>query len=69
MAGDLQNVASSFLGANDMRGLNLSSNDPKFKQLERYLNNVRILIPSSNVHQTEQGQKQRTRRKVHVLEE
>jgi hypothetical protein len=47
MAGNLRNVAQSFLGASDSRALNLSSNDPKFKQLERFLNNVKISIPSS----------------------
>ena len=51
-AGDLRNVALSFLGVTDTRALNLSSNDPKFKQLERFLNNVRISIPSSNGQRT-----------------
>jgi hypothetical protein len=52
LAGDLRNVAMSFLGAADGRALNLSSGDPKFKQLERFLNNVRISIPSSNGQRT-----------------
>ena len=52
MAGDLRNVALSFLGMTDTRSLNLSSNDPKFRQLEKFLNNVRIRIPSSSGHRT-----------------
>jgi hypothetical protein len=32
--------------------LYLSSSDPKFQQLERFLNNVRISIPSSNGQRT-----------------
>jgi eukaryotic translation initiation factor 2C len=52
LAGDLRNVALSFLGTTDTRALNLSSNDPKFKQLERFLNNLRISIPSSNGQRT-----------------
>jgi len=52
LAGDLRNVALSFLGTTDTRALNLSSSDPKFKQLERFLNNVRISIPSSKGQRT-----------------
>ena len=52
LAGDLLNVALSFLGVKDTRALCLSSNDPKFKQLERFLNNVRISIPSSSGRRT-----------------
>jgi len=52
LAGDLRNVALSFLGTTDTRALNLSSNDPKFKQLERFLKNVRISIPSSKGQRT-----------------
>jgi hypothetical protein len=48
LAGDLRNVALSFLSAANGCALNLSSSDPKFKQLEQFLNNVRISIPSSN---------------------
>ena len=48
MNGDLVSVALSFLGAKDARALNLSSNDPKFKQLERFLKNVIITIPAAN---------------------
>jgi len=48
MAGDLCNITLSFLGTSDMRALNLSSSDPRFKQLERFFNNVQISIPSSN---------------------
>jgi hypothetical protein len=36
----------SFLGTTDTHALNLFSSDPKFKQLERFLKNVRISIPS-----------------------
>ena len=53
LAGDLRNVALSFLGTSDTRALNnLSSSDPRFKQLERFLNNVRISIPSANGQRT-----------------
>jgi len=52
LAGDLRNVALSFLGTTDTRALNLSSSDPKFKQLERFLNNLRISIPTSNGRRT-----------------
>ena len=52
MAGDLRNVALSFLGATDARSLQLSSGDPKFKQLEKFLNNVRISIPGSSGKRT-----------------
>jgi len=52
LAGDLCNVALSFLGATDIRALNLSSSDPKFRQLEKFLNNVRISIPSSSGKRT-----------------
>ena len=47
-ASNLQNVAMSFLGVNDLSALNPSSNSPKFKQLEIFLNNVQILIPLSS---------------------
>jgi eukaryotic translation initiation factor 2C len=36
----------------DGKVLNLSAADPKFKQLERFLNNVRISIPSANGQRT-----------------
>ena len=52
LAGNLVGVALSFLGASDARALNLLSNDPKFKQLERFLKNVKISIPSSNGRRT-----------------
>ena len=52
LAGDLRNVALSFLGTTDIRALNLSSKDQKFKQLERFLTNVRISIPASNGKRT-----------------
>ena len=52
LAGDLRNVALSFLGTTDTRALNLSSSDPKFKQLEKFLNNVQISIPTSNGRRT-----------------
>jgi hypothetical protein len=52
LAGDLRNVALSFLGTTDARALNLSSSDPKFKQLEKFLNNVQISIPSANGRRT-----------------
>ena len=52
LAGDLRNVALSFLQTTDTRSLNLSSHDPKFKHLEKFLNNVRIRIPSSSGHRT-----------------
>jgi hypothetical protein len=52
MAGDLHNVGMSFLGARDHRALSLSSSDPNFKKLERFLNNVRISIPSSKGQRT-----------------
>jgi hypothetical protein len=48
MAGSLRNVSQLFLGALDLCPLNLLSSDPKFKQLERFLNNVKIPIPSSS---------------------
>jgi hypothetical protein len=51
LASDLRNVAS-FLGTTDTRALNLTSNDPRFKQLEKFLNNVRISIPASNGQRT-----------------
>src|SRR5271155_2275576 len=44
LAGDLRNVALSFLGITDTRALNFPSNDPRFKQLEKFLNNVRIFV-------------------------
>lgn len=47
LAGDLRNVALSFLGMTDTRALQLSSNDPRFKQLEKFLNNVKIHIQTS----------------------
>lgn len=52
LAGDLRNVALSFLGTTDTRALNLSPSDPKFKQLEKFLNNVQISIPTSNGRRT-----------------
>jgi eukaryotic translation initiation factor 2C len=52
LAGDLRNVALSFFGTADTRALNLPSKDPRFKQLERFLNNVRISIPSSSGQRT-----------------
>jgi hypothetical protein len=36
----------------DGRALNLSAGEPKFRQLERFLNNVRISIPSANGQRT-----------------
>ena len=35
-----------------MHALNLASNDPKFKKLERFLNNVKISIPLSKGRRT-----------------
>ncbi|KAF8811942.1 argonaute-like protein [Phlegmacium glaucopus] len=52
LSGDLRNVALSFLGVTDIRALNLTSSDPKFKQLERFLNNVRISVPASSGRRT-----------------
>jgi len=52
LAGDLRNVALSFLGTTDIRALNLSSSDPKYRQLEKFLNNVRISIPASSGRRT-----------------
>src|SRR5271155_2199386 len=52
LAGDLRNVALSFLGTTDTRALNFPSNDPRFKQLEKFLNNIRISIPASNRRRT-----------------
>ena len=52
LAGDLRNVALSFLGTTDIRALNLSSKDQKFKQLEKFLTNVQISIPASNGKRT-----------------
>jgi hypothetical protein len=52
LAGDLRNVAQSFLGTADAHALNLASSDLKFKQLKRFLNNVRITVPSSNGRRT-----------------
>ena len=52
LAGNLIGVALSFLGQSDARALNLTSTDPKFKQLERFLSNVRISIPSSSGRRT-----------------
>jgi len=48
LAGDLRNVALHFLWTIDIHALNLFSSDPKFKQLEKFLNNVRISIPASS---------------------
>lgn len=52
MAGDLRNVALLFLQTTVTRALNLSSSDPKFKHHERFINNVRISIPSPNGQRT-----------------
>jgi eukaryotic translation initiation factor 2C len=52
LAGDLRNVALSFLATTDTRALNLSASDPKFKKLEKFLNNVRITIPASSGRRT-----------------
>ena len=52
MAGDLHNVAMSFLGARDHCALSLSSSDPNFNKLKRFLNNVRISNPSSKRQRT-----------------
>ena len=49
LASDLCNVALSFLGTTDTCALNLSSNNPRSKQL---VNKVRIFIPSSNGQST-----------------
>ena len=54
LAGNLVGVALSFLGASDMHALNLSSNDPKFKKLQRFIKNVIYLY----LRQTDEGRKQ-----------
>ena len=45
-------MALSFFGVTDGRALNLSASDPKFKQLERFLRNVQISIPSAKGQRT-----------------
>lgn len=45
-------MALSFLGTTDIRALNLSSGDPKFKQLEKFLSKVRISVPASTGRRT-----------------
>src|SRR5271155_5614742 len=42
LASDLCNVALSFLGTTDTHALNFPLNDLRFKQLEKFLNNIVI---------------------------
>jgi eukaryotic translation initiation factor 2C len=51
-AGDLCNVALMFLGETDISVLKMPSSDLRFKQLEKFLNNVRISIRSSSGKRT-----------------
>jgi hypothetical protein len=52
LAEDLCNIPLSFLSTTDTRTVNLSSSDPKYKQLKGFLGEAQISIPSPNGQKT-----------------